>query len=510
MTAEEMIQLSALDTSFFNHTFFPEAFRGEDPDFAERLYRALEDPKVRHFLAMVFRGGAKTTDLRAYMAKRIAFGVSRTILYIGASEGHATRSVQWLRGKIEAKMGASGTFEPTLFAQTFGLQPGKKWQEQEIEIVQRLPLKGGGFEERKFWVLGVGITGSIRGINFDDYRPDLIVCDDVLTDESATSILQRKKYTELVMGAVKNSLAPATEEPNAKLVMLQTPLDGEDAAAQASRSSEWHTERFGCWTPETEDLPLEQHVSSWPSRYPTEDLKKQKLAALAENRYSIFAKEMEVRIVAAETLSFRPMWLRKWDEMPKFSACVMSIDPVPPPSEIQLQAGLKQKDFEAISVVGRKDGQYFLLDYATSRGHMPTWTIAKFFEFARRYRPQACVLSLVAAERYLKVMIEQEMTRNLYFVPLVEAKIGKQSKFNRIIASLSGVASQGKLWCGRHHAEFILQFESYGIGYKGNDDLLESVANGVAELSNPYLELVAEGKESDDIVEKFPLLQACP
>jgi hypothetical protein len=507
-----IINMAAVDLDFFCHTFFPRAFRGKSPDFAGRLDAALENPLHRLLNLRVFRGGAKTTKLRGFMARRLAYGTSRTILYIGASEGHATRSVQWLRGQIDAKMGKDGVKRATPYAQTFGLVPGKKWQEQEIEVVQQVPRADGTFLERNYWIMGVGITGSIRGINFDDYRPDLIILDDVLTDENAATPAQRESVNNLIMGAILNSLAPATEEPNAKLVMLQTPLDGDDASARAEQSSEWHTEVFSCWTPETEDLPIGSQKSSWESRYPTETLTKQKRAAIAENRYSIFAREMEVRLVAAETRSFVPQWLRKYDEPPREGVCVMSIDPVPPPSEAQLKKGLKGKDYEAISIVARSKGHYYLLDYAINRGHDPSWTSAKFFEFIFRYRPQCCVLSLVAAERYLKWFLEQEMARKRTYLALKEAPIGKVSKFNRITAAIHGAANQGRLWCSPQHAEFILQFESFGIGYKGHDDLLESVSNGVAELSNPFLELVAEGKDplSDEGMEDFPLAHACP
>lgn len=510
ISQDELIRLCAVDSDLFCHTFFPEAFRDTSPSFDTSIWRALENPLYRHLSLRVFRGGAKTTKLRGYIAKRIAFGVSRTILYVGASEGHATRSVQWLRGKIEPRMGADGVSRATPFAQTFGLKPGKKWQEHEIEIVQSVPKADGSFEERKFWVMGVGITGSIRGINFDDYRPDLIVLDDVITDENAATEPQREKLIDLIMGALKNSLTPATEEPNAKLVMLQTPLHSEDASAKAEKSPEWHTESFGCWTKDTEDLPTDLQRSSWESRYPTLTLRKQKLAATIDNRYSVFAREMECKLVAAETLSFRPNWLRRYKEPPRIGATVISIDPVPPPSDIQLAKGLKGKDFEAITAVGRGPDGYYLLAYDLNRGHDPEWTAAKFFEYKLRFRPQCCVLSLVSAERYLKWFLEKEMTRRRSYLLLKEAPIGGKSKFNRIISALSSVASQGKLWCHETHSEAILQFESYGIGYKGLDDLIESWANGIAELVNPYLELANGEFYVDDDLPEFEAVRACP
>jgi hypothetical protein len=108
LSPEELIRLCAVDSDFFAHMFFPEAFRGRSPRYAASLAKALDDPKVRLFQALVFRGGAKTTMLRSFAARRIAFGTSRTILFIAASESHAVRSVQWLRGKIEPRMGGDG------------------------------------------------------------------------------------------------------------------------------------------------------------------------------------------------------------------------------------------------------------------------------------------------------------------------------------------------------------------------------------------------------------------
>lgn len=500
---DELIRLGAADTEFFGKTFFPKAMRSASPSFAPRLNAALENPKYRLLNLKVFRGGTKTTRLRVWGAKRIAYGLSRTILYVGASESHATRSIQWMRAQVEARMGAGGVSQLTPYASTFGLRIEKKG-EAEIRIFH-------GVDQHPIWMLGVGVTGNIRGINFDDYRPDLILLDDVLTDENAATQPQRDKLSDLIMGAVANSLVSAQEEPNAKLVMLQTPLDPDDAAGRAARSAEWHTETFGCWTPETEDLPTELQESSWPEMFPSETLRKQKIAAIADNRYSVFAREMECKIAQAETKAFPARWLRKYDTAPKSGTCVISIDPVPPPSDKQLATGMKTKDQEAISAVCRSKGEYYLLDYTVSKGHEPDWTANKVFEFMARFKPQVLVLSLVSAERYLKWYLEKEMQRRRRFLPIKEAEIGGKSKFVRINAALSGVSSNGKLWCSSSHHEFILQFESYGIGYKGNDDLLESVANGVAELTSPFLELSSDEYEDlTDEVESFPFTERCP
>lgn len=507
LSPAELVKLGAVNTDFFARTFFPKAFRDTSPSFDRDVWELLENPLYRHVVLRIFRGAGKTTKLRVYTAKRIAYGISRTILYVGASESHATRSVQWLRAQIEPRIGASGTPQRTPFAETFDLRPGKKWQEHEIEIHH-------GVDDRPIWVMGVGITGNIRGINFDDYRPDLIILDDVVTDENAATEEQREKVKDLVFGALKNSLTPRSEEPNAKIVMLQTPIDANDVSMVVEQHPDWKVASFGCWTQATEDLPLARQESSWPSRYPTAELRVSKRAAVESNTLSKFAREMECKLVAAEACAFRSNWVRFYDTMPKAYQAVLVIDPVPPPSDRQLGSrALANKDYEAHAVVAISKGEYYLVDYRLNRGHDPSWSAATMFELGARYRVSRIVLETIAAQRYLKVMLQQEMARKQFYLAIKDAPPDQRPKFIRITTALAGPCAQGKFLCRKEHTDFLSQFTSYGVGYRGHDDLLEAVAAGVRELTNPYLELgVEDYSELDDgVVEAFPARRfACP
>ena len=228
--------------------------------------------------------------------------------------------------------------------------------------------------------LAAGITGSFRGINFDDYRPDLIIVDDPQTDETAATLEQRNKVADLILGAVKNCLAPSdggTER--------QT-RDGDNAhsilrilSQQALQDQQWTSKVFPCWTKETLDLPVAQQLSSWEEQFPTVTLQNDKLAALQRNKLSIFSWEMECRLISAEISQFKPQWLNVREHQnsaPQGCFAVLGIDPVPPPSERQMARGLQGKDWEAHYVWGRHNGEYHLLDYARNRGHEPSWSVA--------------------------------------------------------------------------------------------------------------------------------------
>lgn len=480
VSIDELVKLGAVDTEFFCQEFFSKTFRQESPPFAQEVWDPLENPNARLVNLVLFRGASKTTRLRAFAAKRISYGVSRTILFIGCSEKDAIRSVTWLKHQVERNHHWRSSFK---------LKKGAKWEETQIELIHDGFSKPGE-PPYVIHVLAAGITGSLRGINFDDYRPDLIIIDDPQTDEMAASEEQREKVSDLVFGAVKNSLAPATEEPNAKIVMAITPQHGKDISQQALKDPQWISRVFPCWTQQTLHLDVDKQVSIWPQRFTTESLRDDKRGAIARNRLSVFSREMECQLITKESSVFMPTWLhiREPGIKPIGATCVLAIDPVPPPSDREMQKGLKGKDFEAHYVWGRYRGQYHLMDCARSRGHDPSWTLATAFGFMRQYRCISMVFEAVAYQRVLKWIFNQEMQRRRIWYTCIPLASQGEKKYARITSVLNPLATAGLLHVGPEHSIFVEQFNSYGPTYSGPDDDLDASAMALKELSKPWLE----------------------
>lgn len=467
LTLEEAVKLGAIDSDFYCRTFFPKAYRQRSPEFDKRAWDILEDDTIRYANLKVFRGGAKTTRARTFTSKRIAYGVSRTILYVGASETAAVRSSHWLRNNVVKNQRWAGAF---------GLSKGTKWTDTEFEI-----------EHATFghtvWLTFVGITGNIRGINFDDYRPDLIVLDDILTDENCATEEQREKINDLVQTALRASLAPRVDEPNAKMVMLATPQHSDDAAHKCEVDPLWATLNVPCWTEETLLLPVAQQKSVWPERYPDDELRKEKLSFISRNELSKFIREYEVRLVSRESASFRAEWLKSFTSAPP-TTNVLSIDPVPPPSESQLAKGLSGKDYEVIQVWGRAGDDYYLQESAASRGHTPDWTITTALGLAIKWRVTQIVVESVAYQRTLKWLLEQEMQRRrIWFI--INAYQDRRPKYARIQTTFATPASQGKIFVNPEvDTEFLLQFETFPSC--DHDDQLDAGAMALSVLLNPW------------------------
>jgi len=176
----ELVELCAVDNQLYASTFFPKTVRQEFPAFEDTVWEELEDPEKRYVALKMFRGSAKTTRLRVFVTKRIAYALSNTILFVSNAQKHSVYSLKWIRRQVEFN---------TKWARTYGLRRGTTWNDEHLEILH-------GVDGRIINVLALGITGQVRGINLDDFRPDLIVLDDPDNEETTNTPEQREKTSD--------------------------------------------------------------------------------------------------------------------------------------------------------------------------------------------------------------------------------------------------------------------------------------------------------------------------
>jgi len=465
----ELVSLCATDGELFCRTFFPSAFRQSSPEFHREIWKDWTNPDVSLSAIAVFRGGAKTTLLRAYVAWSVAYRASRTIAYLGASSEKAQESGDWLRRLIE------GNSEDGLaFAQVYGLRPGNKWNADRLDVLCRLsPQK----PETTISLVALGITSSVRGLNIANYRPDLVCLDDVQTEENVGNETQRAKLNELVYASILHTMAPRSEAPNSKLVLLQTPMRPQDLIARAEHNPDFTFRKFG--------IRDEAGRSRWEERFPTKEIDREEESARRENQHSYFARERLCWLVPDEGMFFRPTDLRYYENPPSNMITAYAVDPSPPPSAVQVANGLATKDFEAHVVVGLTPNyDIYLLEYAISRNHDPGWSANKFFELAGKWKPIRVRIESIAFQATLSWFLDQEMKKRGKF-HCIETWRDQRAKPIRIRQALAGLAANGKLYVRRDMREWLEQFESYpGTSH---DDLLDATSMAVClvqELSD--------------------------
>lgn len=463
----EIVQLAAVDSTFYSHYFFPKTFRQASPEMHKKIWDLLEgkDERVvqhlfkgRYTALKIYRDGAKTTLLRCFTSKRIAYGISHTILFVSAAQDHAIKSIEWIKKAVGFNK---------LWADTFRLRPGKKWAGDEIEILH-------GVDEYPIRVIALGITGQTRGINVDDYRPDLIIVDDPCDRENTATLEQRTKISELFFGSLKEGLAPISETPEAKLALLQTPLNSDDLIEKCMKDRQWVTAEYSCFD--------EAGKSTWEERYPTELLKQEKQASIDRNQLSIWMREKEVTIIASETSTFRGEWLEYWEVLPDKMTTYIAVDPTPPPKENDDTINPKLDD-AVILAIGVYRGKVYVLDAYATKSPSPDDLISKIFEFVIRFKPLRVGFESLLFARTTKFYIEKEMKRRSHFFTIFPVE-DKRRKQIRIVQAITDRASNRMLVVHRSQVELIQQYMQYPN--TNHDDYLDALSIAI-DLINPMM-----------------------
>jgi hypothetical protein len=454
---EELFLTCAAEPILYCHTFFPRTVRQDTPDFHVDFWRKLEDDTFDFFGAEVFRGGAKTTLCRLALSRRIAYAVSRNILSVGVSEGMSLLTSRWVKKQVEFN---------SLWAQTFKLSPGKKWTDEFFEIYN-------GWEDCTIAVTAKGMTSGLRGLNLDDYRPDLIYCDDICNEENTATEDGRKKIRDLIFGALVPSLAPKSEAPKRKFVLTNTALTKEDPIVEAHSDPTFQTVKYPKIITK-EDGTME---SAWPSRWTLEECLAEKKAYTAKRRLYIWLREYGCKIVGNGETAFDASWLDQWDVLPSDLDTYIGIDPA--------RAKGKKAHKAAIVCIGvqRSTGNVYFLETWADKGKNPEemWTV--LYSMLLRWRPKKVGVESVAYQQVLAWYFRQKMLETRVFFPVHEFE-DRRTKDERISQAYSGLGSMRKLFAHPQMTEFREAFEEWVFGM--DIDILDAGAIAVCE-ANPWM-----------------------
>ena len=465
VSVPELVALYYADNELYCKTFFPQTCRQDSAPFHKKIDDALWSGR-RKVAIKVFRDGAKTSRVRMFLSKRIAFGISRTILYISKSEDTSSATLEWLKRLVEKQ---------TAWAQFWGIQKGDVWAADQAKFVNTVLGV-------TITVIAVGIHGQIRGLNFEDFRPDCIICDDIEDEKTTNTKDQIKKHSDLLHGTVMRSLASPVDNPEAMIAIIQTPLDMDDAIEVAfanagpDRLSDWLCVEASCFEVDA-DGNLQ---SAWPAKFPLSFLLSEKQSYIKINKLSVWLREMEVTVTSAETCSFISDWLKTAPVLPAcdWKTLVMFIDPASSEAD--------KADFQALTISGDTGGDGWLIAYKLSKGTDIEQSVQDFFDawdlmlvLSKGKANLRFGVEIVGYQRQLKRAIEKEMLRRQRYA-YIEPVQDKRAKVDVINQSFTHVAPLGKYHCLESHTEFITDFAKYPNVKK--DDLIESAARGLDML----------------------------
>lgn len=192
----EAKELCRISLDFLAATSMPAVYQFEFPPVllaAWQLFtQSVQDVRKFPQLALgIPRGHAKTTLLKLAILYCILFTKSRFILVIGATDLHATNII----ADIESMLNEVN------IVNLFG-----DWK-FDIQM-KRADLKKFTFLGRNIILAGLGKGGSLRGLNLNNERPDVMAFDDIQTKEDSESSTISDGILRWMIGTAMKAKSP--------------------------------------------------------------------------------------------------------------------------------------------------------------------------------------------------------------------------------------------------------------------------------------------------------------
>ncbi|NLT14736.1 MAG: hypothetical protein GXY05_10395 [Clostridiales bacterium] len=248
------------DLKKFCETYFPSKFdRGWSPDHLlviKKIETALLHGRL--FALAMPRGSGKTTICETAALWAALYAHRKYILFIGATEPAATKSLAEIKNEIEINDLLFEDFPEVCFpvrkldgivnrssGQTCcGERTKIKWKDGEIALPRTPKSVSSGIV-----IQSVGITGRIRGRKASlgdntSVRPEFVLIDDPQTDESAASIVQNNKLLEILNKAILGLPGPGVKLSGVMPCTVIKPGDMADQILNREKHPRWNGERL--------------------------------------------------------------------------------------------------------------------------------------------------------------------------------------------------------------------------------------------------------------------------
>lgn len=387
--------------------------------FFQKKYHSLlrESENLKAVVDVEPRGFSKSTRWTfAYPLWRLLFGKSKFACIFCSSKEMAESAVQNIKIEIETN---------DVIWEDFGECEGSVWKSDFISLENGSALKG------------FGEGSAVRGVRYKEHRPDLVICDDVLKDESARTKAQRDKIYNWFLRAV----LPLGQ--NAFTIIVNTIFHYDDLPSRLLKRitegelSDWAGFRFQAFAPNGESL--------WPAYWTVEKLneKKRELGSAA------FSTEYMNEPVSDEERIFKSDWFKFYESVDVRRLRVfMGVDP---------SAG-KHDEFAIFTLGVSEDGTLYELDEwaeCCSVDEAVTALVQKYIAFS----PIAIGFESVGFQTIYKRYILEKAARAGVYLPIREMKTGGVGK-ERVLA-LSPLIENGMMKFRTGHKKTIGQLLMY-------------------------------------------------
>ena len=412
---------------------FVRACNVEDDANAEIHYKLADKyfGSDKQVLIEAFRGSAKSTMMEwliiyiAFKGSLPNFGNVNFIAFIGDSmENGVKNAFRNIAGKIDRS------------ALLGNLLTIKRKTDSEMEL-----MNSDGVELN---LKGYGASTNIRGVRYRGHRPDIVILDDITTNDAINS----ETIQNTINDNFYKSVIPALHPTRYKIFFIGTPISERDIIHQLSGNPMWVVHKF----PIAEKFPCEEEdfKGNWPDRFPydavMEKFKMYKAAGKSQDFYQEFMLEitdLTTLLVEEEDIQwFDPSVILKNKANYNF---YISTD--------FATSTKKSADFSTIGVWAvSSNSDWLLVDGQCIRQTMQE-NIDDIFRYVKKWQPLSVGIESSGQQGgFLSIIQEMMMKRNIWFT--FAKKPGSKDigirpvkdKVHRFVTGVQPKFKQNKVW----------------------------------------------------------------
>lgn len=304
---EELIETFAtllLDLKRFCKVVFPKTFRLKFDKKHYEICDALDivsDPRseISHVVISAFRGCGKTSIVRAKMARDIVFRNKRFISYVSKTATYAESQTDNLKRSLLGSDVIKKCFG-SIRSRGRRKEMDESWSKKTW--IAQLP-------ETNFMtcILPRGAGQQVRGLNFDDYRPDLFQVDDLEDDEFIDNETYRDKIRTWFRGPLTEAVQQADEEGvKPEIIYTDTVKHPDSQIIRLLDKKDW----------EKLIIPVcdENYKTLFPTFMPQERLTAKVESYREDGDLDIFAREFMCQPISREYATFKQEYFQRYLE----------------------------------------------------------------------------------------------------------------------------------------------------------------------------------------------------
>lgn len=418
---EEVVYLFGRNRKLAHQVLFKHRHPDDTPPFHWELIDAWHS-SVTNFLAMAFRGGAKSTLAEEAITLAAAMGLVRSVLILGSNSDRANDRLRAIKHEIETN---------EKLYQLFGELQGPTWNEAKIVLTNGVVMQAFGRGQ------------SLRGVKHLDIRPDFCFADDIEEEEHVRSPDARQETLSWFMSVVLPAL-----DKGARVRVNATPLDRDALPLTLAKQPGWTTRVY----------PIEyvdaggDRQPTWPARFPLDwiDAKKAEYYNLGltheyEREYMCQADDPAKKIFTAGMLKIEPK-VRTWH--PTFAF----YDPARTVKTTSATTGWVCWSWISNRLIVWDGG---------AETWKPDEIIAHMFTLDNDFSPVSIGVEETGLNEFIMQPLRQEMVRRGYLIP-VEPMNAPKGKL-KFIESLQPFFSAGEVSFAKH-VDAWKQFLSFPTG----------------------------------------------